>query len=300
MTRTTWAEVPTTVRRALEEALGDQVEEAASQSGGFSSGSADRLVLRSGRRVFAKSVSRSRNAVTHELHRREAAVVRGLPASVSAPRVVATVEQDDWVVVAFEDVDGRHPGPDDTTVVLDALADLPRITDTSLLPRLPDELTPDSTSWVRLSEAGAKGGLDPWVTAHLDRLRDASAQLPGAAAGEHLVHLDCRADNLLLDASSRVWLADWPWASVGAPWFDSVTYLLDVLVRDPRSDVEGHLLHDSLREVPPEAVDAVLAGLAGSWTEALRTPAPADMPTLREFQRREAAAALGWLRRRWA
>ena len=110
MTRTTWAEVPTTVRRALEEALGDQVEEAASQSGGFSSGSADRLVLRSGRRVFAKSVSRSRNAGTHELHRREAAVVRGLPASVSAPRVVATVEQDDWVVVAFEDVDGRPPG----------------------------------------------------------------------------------------------------------------------------------------------------------------------------------------------
>jgi len=257
-------------------------------------------VLRSGRRVFAKSVSRSRNAGTHELHRREAMVVRGLPASVSAPRVVATVEQDDWVVVAFEDVDGRHPGPDDTTLVLDALAGLPRITAASPLPRLSDELTPDSTSWERLSEAGVTGELDPWTTAHLDQLRDASAQLPGAAAGEHLVHVDCRADNLLLDASSRVWLVDWPWASVGAPWFDSVTYLLDVLVRDPRSDVEGHLLHDSLREVPPEAVDAVLAGLAGSWTEALQTPAPADMPTLREFQRREAAAALGWLRRRWA
>lgn len=300
MTRTIWAEVPTTVRRALEEALGDQVEEAASQSGGFSSGSADRLVLRSGRRVFAKSVSRSRNAGTHELHRREATVVRGLPASVSAPRVVATVEQDDWVVVAFEDVDGRHPGPDDTTLVLDALADLPCITEAPSLPRLSDELSPDATSWDRLSEARATGELDPWTTAHLDRLRDVSAQLPEAAAGEHLVHLDCRADNLLLDASSRVWLVDWPWASVGAWWFDSVTYLLDVLVRDPRSDVEGHLLHDSLREVPPEAVDAVLAGLAGSWTEALRTPAPADMPTLREFQRREAAAALGWLRRRWA
>jgi aminoglycoside phosphotransferase (APT) family kinase protein len=299
MTRTTWAEVPTTVRRALEEALGDQVEEAASQSGGFSSGSADRLVLGSGRRVFAKSVSRSCNAGTHELHRREATVVRGLPASVPAPRVVATAEQDDWVVVAFEDVDGRRPAPDDTTLVLDSLADLPRIAEASL-PRLSDELSPDSTSWDRLSEAGATGELDPWTIAHLDRLRDVSAQLPQAAAGEHLVHLDCRADNLLLDASSRVWLVDWPWASVGAPWFDSVTYLLDVLVRDPRSDVEGHLLHDSLREVPPEAVDAALAGLAGSWTEALQTPAPADMPTLREFQRREAAAALGWLRRRWA
>ena len=114
------------------------------------------------------------------------------------------------------------------------------------------------------------------------------------------MHLDCRADNLLLDASSRVWLVDWPWASVGAPWFDSITYLLDVLVRDPCSDVEAHLLHDSLQEVPPEAVDAVLAGLAGSWTEALQTPGPADMPTLREFQGREAAAALDWLRRRWA
>ncbi|TWX38283.1 aminoglycoside phosphotransferase family protein [Frigoribacterium sp. ACAM 257] len=300
MARTTWAEVPRAVRRALEEALGSEVEEAVSQSAGFSSGSADRLVLADGHRVFAKSASRSRNAGTHELHRREAGVVRELPASVSAPRLVAEVEQDDWVVAAFEDVDGRHPGPDDTTLVLDALAALPRVDGVSALPRLTDELTPDAASWDRLSAAGAVGELDPWTVTHLDRLRDASLRLPEAADGDHLVHLDCRADNLLVDAGSRVWLVDWPWASVGASWFDSVTYLLDVLVRDPSSDVEGHLLHDSLREVPPEAVDAVLAGLAGSWTEALQTPAPADMPTLREFQRREAAAALGWLRRRWA
>lgn len=97
-----------------------------------------------------------------------------------------------------------------------------------------------------------------------------------------------------------MWLVDWPWASVGASWFDSVTYLLDVLVSDPAADVESHLEHPSLRGVPAEAIDAVLAGLAGSWIEKLQEAAPEDMPTLRDFQRREADAALLWVRRRWA
>jgi hypothetical protein len=300
MARTTWAETPDTVRRAVEVALGAEVTEAVSQAGGFSSGSADRLVLADGRRVFAKSADRTRNVGTYELHRREAAVVRDLPVSVSAPRLVGTFEQDDWVVVAFEDIDGRQPGADDTTLVLDALGTLPRFETLSQLPRLSDELTADAASWDRLTTSGAVSDLDPWIGAHVGQLRDASGQLPRVAEGDHLVHLDCRADNLLIDERSRVWLVDWPWASVGAAWFDSMTYLLDVLVREPDADVESHLEHPSLRAVPAEAVDAVLAGLAGSWIEKLQEAAPEDMPTLRDFQRREADAALQWLRRRWA
>jgi Ser/Thr protein kinase RdoA (MazF antagonist) len=300
MTRSTWAEAPQIVRRALEDALGSEVTEAVSQTGGFSSGSADRLVLADGRRVFAKSVDRARNIGTYELHQREAAVVRDLPVSVSAPRLVVTIEQDDWVVVAFEDIDGHQPGADDTTLVLDALGTLPHVETLSQLPRLSDELTPDAASWDRLTASGAGSDLGPWIGAHMARLRDVSAQLPRVAEGDHLVHLDCRADNLLIDERSRVWLVDWPWASVGASWFDSVTYLLDVLVSDPEADVESHLEHPSLRGVPAEAIDAVLAGLAGSWIEKLQEAAPEDMPTLRDFQRREADAALLWLRRRWA
>ncbi|WP_146079296.1 MULTISPECIES: phosphotransferase family protein [unclassified Rathayibacter] len=299
MARMTWAEAPSPVRRAFEDAIDSKVVGAASQSGGFSSGGADRLVLAGGRRVFAKSISRARNAGTFDLHRREAAVVRDLPASVVAPRLVGMIEQDDWVVVGFEDVDGRHPGPDDTTAVLDALDALPLLDSPSALPRLSDELTPDASSWDRLAASGAVADLNPWVRTHLGRLREASAQLPQAVEGDHLVHLDCRADNVLIDASSRVWLVDWPWACIGAPWFDSVTYLLDLLVSDPHGDAESYLEHRSLRGVAAEAIDAVLAGVAGSWVETLRTPAPEDMPTLREFQRREADAALHWLERRW-
>ena len=300
MARTRWAEAPHAVRRAVEVALGAEVIEAVSQAGGFSSGSADRLLLADGRRVFAKAADRSRNVGTYELHRREAAVVPDLPVSVSAPRLVGTIEQDGWVVVALEDIDGRQPGADDTTLVLDALGTLPRIETLSQLPRLSVELKPDAASWDRLTASGAVRDLGPWIGAHSSRLRDVSTQLPRVAEGEHLVHLDCRADNLLVDERSRVWLVDWPWASVGAPWVDSVTYLLDVLVRTPDADVESHLEHPSLRAVPAEAVDAVLAGLAGSWIEKIQEAAPEDMPTLRDFQRREADAALLWLRRRWA
>jgi hypothetical protein len=299
MARSTWGEAPHIVRRAVEDALGSEVVEAVSQAGGFSSGSADRLLLADGRRVFAKSADRSRNVGTYELHRREGAVVRDLPVSVSAPRLLVTIEQDDWVVVVLEDIDGRQPRAHDTTLVLDALSAPPRVENLSHLPRLPDELSPDAASWARLTASGSVDELDPWIGAHIDRLHHAAAQLPGVAEGEHLVHVDCRADNLLVDGESRVWLVDWPWASVGPPWFDSVTYLLDVLVSDQGADVESHLEHPSLRAVPAEAIDAVLAGLAGSWIEQLQEPAPDDMPTLRDFQQREADAALLWLRRRW-
>lgn len=300
MARTTWAEIPGSVSRAFEDAIGGEVVEAASQSGGFSSGGADRLVLANGRRVFAKSINRARNPGTFELHRREAAVVRDLPASVVAPRLVGMIEIDDWIVVGFEDVEGRHPGPDDTTAVLDALDALPLLHSPSALPRLSDELTPDASSWDRLAASGTLADLDPWSRAHLGRLREASANLPRAVEGDHLVHLDCRADNLLIDGTSRVWLVDWPWACSGAPWFDSLTYLLDLLVSDPHGDAESYLEHPALRGVAAEAIDAVLAGVAGSWVETLREPAPEDMPTLRGFQRREADAALRWLARRWA
>jgi hypothetical protein len=300
MARSTWAEAPQIVRRAVEDALGSEVTEAVSQTGGFSPGSADRLLLADGRRVFAKSVDRARNAGTYELHRREAAVIRDLPVSVSAPRLLGIIEHDDWVVVVCEDIDGRQPGAHDTTLVLDALSAMPCVGTGSKLPRLSDELTPDAASWDRLTASAAVDELDAWIGAHVDRLRHVAAELPSAVEGEHLVHLDCRADNLLIDERSRVWLVDWPWASVGAPWFDSVTYLLDVLVSNQDADVESHLDHPSLRAVPAESIDAVLAGLAGSWIEQLQGPAPEDMPTLRDFQRREADAALVWLRRRWA
>ena len=285
--RTTWEDIPEGVRRVFEKEVGGAVVAASSQDGGFSSGGADRLLLADGRRLFAKSISRQRNPSTFELHRREASVVRELPASVPAPRLVTVVEQDEWLVVAFGDVDGRQPRIEDTPAVLDMLGTLPPADGLTGFPRLTDELTPDASSWKRLVESGVVTRLDPWATTNIDRLASAAAILPEVVDGDHLVHLDCRADNILIDEEARVWLVDWPWASIGAPWFDAVKYLLDVLVRNPDTNPQLLLEHPVFRGASAPAVDAVLAGLAASWTERLEEPAPEDMPTLRDSSGRK-------------
>ncbi|WXF90856.1 phosphotransferase [Curtobacterium flaccumfaciens pv. flaccumfaciens] len=136
MGRTTWTDVPTTLRQQVEGVLGSPVVTAESQASGWSPGSADRVSTAAGRRAFVKTVSRSRNEAALELHRREAAVMAQLPTTVQAPRLLdalhATVDGDDWVALVLDDVAGQHPGRhldgSDTTAVLDALHTLPPAT----------------------------------------------------------------------------------------------------------------------------------------------------------------------------
>lgn len=69
-----WARLPLHVRAGVEGILGGSVVSAVSQPGGFSPGSADRVVLASGRRAFVKAVSADVNATSAALHRREARI----------------------------------------------------------------------------------------------------------------------------------------------------------------------------------------------------------------------------------
>lgn len=82
---------------------------------------------------------------------------------------------------------------------------------------------------------------------------DAAVGASEAVTGEHLVHLDCRADNILIDGSGSAWLIDWPWASVGARWFDGVTYLLDVVMRGELVDVDEYLSHQLFKTSRPSS-----------------------------------------------
>ena len=60
--------------------------------------------------------------------------------------------------------------------------------------------------------------------------------------GSSLLHLDVRADNLLLTADG-VCFTDWPWAATGAPWLDLVAFLPSVAMQggpDPESVWRAH------------------------------------------------------------
>ena len=99
------------MRAEIERRLGSAVVAARTQTGGFSPGVATRLELADGRRAFVKAVSPVPNAVAPTIHRREGRIVAAIPASAPVPRLLFMLDDDldGWVVLAFEDVEGRQP-----------------------------------------------------------------------------------------------------------------------------------------------------------------------------------------------
>jgi hypothetical protein len=123
-----WEELPAAVRQALQARLGSPVIHAATQPGGFSPGLAARLRLADGRRVFLKAAGPDPDPHTPALHRTEAQVTANLPPTAPSPRLLWAYDQDGWVALAFEDVQGKLPTlpwqPGELQRVLEVVAEL--------------------------------------------------------------------------------------------------------------------------------------------------------------------------------
>lgn len=136
MGRLRWQDVPEQVRRAVVVMLGAPVVAEDSRPGGFSPGVASRLALADGRRVFVKAVSSGRNPVAPGLHRREAEVLRGLPAGVPVPRLLGVHDDAGWVVLVIEDVPGTQPVfPWRESELTRVVAELERLAEMLIRPR---------------------------------------------------------------------------------------------------------------------------------------------------------------------
>ncbi len=298
--RLEWSALPLPVRTAVEHFLGSRVVSAVTQPGGFSPGVAARLRAEDGRRVFVKAVGPEPNPFSPLLHRREATIVAALPAHAPVPRLLWTYDEGDggWVALVFEDVDGHHPAQpwrmDELDRVLDAVL------------ALSEDLTPSPVDagsagamfaeefcgWRRLLDE-RPAGLDDWSARHREALATLEADVPAAAAGDTLLHLDLRADNLLL-TPERVVVVDWPWARVGAAWIDLVCFAPSVAMQggpDPETLLQRH---PAVRAASAAHITTVIAAIAGFFTRQALLPPPPGLPTLRAFQ-----AAQGVIARRW-
>jgi aminoglycoside phosphotransferase (APT) family kinase protein len=302
-TRIGWVELPESVRAGVEQILGAQVVEAVSQVGGFSPGTADRVRTAGGCRAFVKAVNPDLNERSAQLHRREARVTASLPASVPAPRLLGVYDDGGWVALVFEDIEGRNPvtpwRPRELEAVLAALATLAErnaMVEVEGLPETGTDLAEDLGGWHRIA-ANPPEVLDPWVRARLPQLCDWADRARQVLTGNSLVHTDIRADNLLVRPDGGVVIVDWPWATRGPAWFDTLALLINARLHGGH-DVEALLRAHTPAGTDPEDLTCVLAGLAGYFLDASYQPAPAGLPTVRAFQAVEATAALGWLRQR--
>lgn len=301
-TRAGWADVPDVVHEWVAEALGSPVVSASTQAGGFSPGVAVRLVCADGRRAFVKAVSPDQNPDSPEFHRRESKVTGALPVHPSLPRQLASYDDGYWVAMLYEDIVGWQPvlpwRKDELDLVLGTLHELSTVLDPCPVPDPIDvatSMTEMGGLWRELA-AWRPDDLDPWLARHLDRLVElASEPFP---TGSVLVHLDLRADNLLITESGDVVLIDWAQGGTGPPWLDLVLLLLEVEAHGGH-DVERIIAdHPLTRSVDPAQLTQAVLAASGMFEFQHRRPAPPGLPTLREFQRAYALASTGWLRRR--
>ncbi len=305
-----WWEVPPDVRARVEEVLGSSVGEAHSQTGGFSPGSADRLVTQTGRRAFVKIASLAANPDAPGILRAEAAITASLPAWVPAPEYIGFIDEVEWVALVLEDIDGRHPRTPWTTGELDAVLDALHAMTSMPAPleldiaEAPKVLAGLGGNWEAIA-AGETAlpampyGLDVWTAKRINEFSEAAEQAPNDVAGDRLIHLDTRADNLLFRPDGRLVLIDWPWAARGAGWFDALTLLVNVRYFDPGFDVESIVAkHPVFAALTAEAATRTLIALAGFLTRSSALPPVPGIPSLRTFQRDDAVATLSWLRER--
>ncbi|HXH78317.1 hypothetical protein [Nocardioides sp.] len=298
--RLEWAFLPPNLRAFIERKCGSPVVEAISQTSGFTPGFASVLVCADGSRHFVKAASVKAQRAFADSYREEARKLAALPTGVPSPRLLWHLD-DDWVALGIEYVDGRAPRRPWRRADLDTVLDALEVVADELTPppagldldTLADDFVDMVSMWDHLK------AVRPDLP-HLDEAAALAAGFADVVGGTTLIHTDIRDDNLLVDAARKVWLCDWNWPVVGAAWIDTILTLIGP--RGDGIDVEPVLASRRLtRDVPPEAIDRVLALLVGYFLKSADDPVPATSPFLREHQRWQGDVCWHWLseRRGW-
>jgi aminoglycoside phosphotransferase (APT) family kinase protein len=286
------------VRRLVEDRFGTKFVEAVSADAGFTPGCASVLTGADGRRLFLKAASKKAQRPFAAAYREEIRKLRGLPPGLPVPTLLWSHEDDLWVLLALEHVDGRHPERPWNRADLDACLDT--------LERLAQTLTPPPLELGTFAEdfADLLTGWDhvrstypDWP--HLEEAIGLASRYAAATHGNTLVHTDARDDNFLL-TPGRAYLCDWNWPVIGAAWIDTVCVLMTAA--GDGLDADALLAERALtRNVDAEDVDSLLALLCGYFLERRDEPVPHSSPYLRDHQDWCAEVSGAWLagRRGW-
>lgn len=297
--RPSWHTIPAVLRDAIATRTGP-VDSVVTPPGGYTPGLAARLTLDDGRRVFVKALPASHPLA--DFYRHEAAAATRMPAQVPAPALHWHAELAGWLVLAYDDVDGRHPdiGPAgrDLDAILHAITAAQQ--PVTGLPHAAGRLGPWTHGWAELAIAPPPD-LPPWAAGHLAELAVIERDwLPYADDGGTLVHGDARPDNMLVTGRGVV-LIDWAYAMAGAPWLDLADLVPQLILagHTPASAEQQLSRLAGWRDAPARAVTSYAAACGGYWARSARLPSPADAPHVRDYQARAAAAAVEWLAWRW-
>lgn len=296
--RVEWQFLPPHVRDLIAERCGSPVISAESMGGGFTPGFASVLTCEDGSRHFVKAAATKAQKLFAASYREEARKVAALADCVPAPRLLWVHDQD-WVVLGFEHVEGRAPArpwrADELNLLLDALEVTSAATPPPGLGLDPmiEEFSDWPACWdfVRVHRPDLP---------HADEAAALALRFAEALSGSSLQHTDIRDDNAIITADDTLWICDWNWPVLGAPWFDTLTALIGP--RGDGIDVAQILTERRLtRDVPDEHIDIALALLAGYLLKSATDPVPSTSPHIRDHQAQQGQVVWDWLseRRAW-
>jgi hypothetical protein len=184
-----------------------------------------------------------------------------------SPRLLWVGETENWIVLGFEVVDGRHADlkPDSP--------DLPMIID--LINRMSSLPMPEF----------AKG----WHNTRMDRYTRDPAEVD-LLRGDALLHADINHTNILV-GEGLAWAVDWGWPVRGAAWVDAAQLVIQLVAagHSPESAEAWAARCGTWRAADPKALDAYAAACTRMWWQ-------------RSFQRpdRTARKALAQAAEAWA
>ncbi|MEV6984493.1 phosphotransferase [Sphaerisporangium sp. NPDC051017] len=302
--RPPWERLPSAFRELVDDSLDSPVASAQVQQGGFTPGVAARLILTDGTRVFVKALPDD-HLLAHR-YRAEAATSEALPAVVPAPRLRLHRDAEGWVLLVFDDVEGRHPdlspGSPDVPAVAAAVEAMTESLTPCPLPDVPSASTicvPMIHGWDELA-TDPPADLGAWERDNLPLLVELEAAWAARADGPALVHGDIRPDNLLITAHETVVVVDWAKPRRGNQWRDLTDLIPHMIMTGHAPDAAERALHglQFWERAPAEAITGYAAAYAGFWTRMSRKPDPPGVPNLRAYQRRAAGAAIAWTRYR--
>lgn len=319
--RITWSDLPPALKNWVENTLEAPVESYISQSSGFSLGTADRLTAANSKKAFLKAVSATAQPETANLHRAELAATRLIAGTPHTASIIGGYQEDSWVALLMEDIEGRHPQTPwteqdiiQTLIALDSLASLP-IEGIEELDDLTASIEDEFKSWERI----AQNPLRPELYTHLAENSDLKALQPhfdqlntkassyaqtvqeaviNTLAGNHLVHSDLRADNILLENNTgEAIIIDWPFACHGAAYFDSASILADVVAQG--GDFSWETVQSAskiLRQTPQTTLEGLILAYTGYYLWAAQIPSSGDTnSTLPAFRLKRALNLTRWI-----
>ncbi|WP_157558980.1 aminoglycoside phosphotransferase family protein [Nocardioides sp. Soil774] len=302
--RLPYGAVPARVRAWVEETLGSPVTEVAEQVGGMSPGCASRLTCADGTRAFVKAVGVELNPDTPRLFRREAAVLAAFGEHELWAPLLASYDDDAWVALLIEDVEGRHPDFADATeleAVLRATDRLAEVLHERDVPASADlvDVGHVMARWAESLEGLAAAPdtvpVPDWLRSDPHGWAAVLREQAGRPMGQ-VCHWDIRVDNLLRRPGGEVVFVDWGVAARGPAWADPLLARLE-RVDEPWFD-DSVASSPALAEAGDEVVTAFLAGFAAHLAVRSVVAVDVNLPTLNDFRIAESRRMMGAVTRR--